>query len=278
MIIMKLQYLGTAAAEGIPGVFCECETCKKALKLGGKHIRTRSQAVIDDALLIDLPADTYLHYLQHRFPLYAIKQCLITHSHADHLYPLELEMIKKGYSHLSDYSPMHIYSDVDGYNQLNQVVRYYNIDEVKMHLIKLNTPFTVGDYTVTALRAAHGRASSPVVYIIEKDGKSIFYSNDTSEYPEESWAYLRTLKKPLDLISLDCTEAAASHTYEGHLTLSRCAALRDELIRIGVADSHTRFILNHFSHNGKNVSYDEFLPLAAALDFEISYDGMVVEV
>lgn len=275
---MKLQYLGTAAAEGIPGVFCECETCKKALELGGRHIRTRSQAVIDDALLIDLPADTYLHYLQHRFPLYAIKQCLITHSHADHLYPMELEMIKKGYSHLSDYSPMHIYSDVDGYNQLNQVVRYYDINEVKMHLIKLNKPFAVGDYTVTALRAAHGRASSPVIYIIEKDGKSIFYSNDTSEYPAESWAYLRTLEKPLDLISLDCTEANGSADYEGHLTLSRCVKLREELVNAGVADAHTKFVLNHFSHNGKNVSYDEFVKLADKFDFAVSYDGMVVEV
>ena len=26
--IMKIKYLGTAAAEGIPAVFCECETCK----------------------------------------------------------------------------------------------------------------------------------------------------------------------------------------------------------------------------------------------------------
>ncbi|MBQ9802819.1 MAG: hypothetical protein IJW51_07115 [Clostridia bacterium] len=275
---MNLKYLGTAAAEGIPGVFCECETCKKALALGGRHIRTRSQAVIDNALLIDLPADTYLHYLQHRFPLYSIKQCLITHSHADHLYPLELEMIKKGYSHLSDYSPLHIYSDVDGYNKLSEVVNYYSIGEVRLHLIKLNKPFAAGEYTVTALRAAHGRASSPVVYIIEKDGKSIFYSNDTSEYPEESWAYLRTLEKPLDLISLDCTEACNNAEYEGHLTLDRCAALRDELIRAGAANAHTQFILNHFSHNGKHVSYDEFVPLAKERGFAVSYDGMEVEV
>ncbi|MBE6580904.1 MAG: hypothetical protein E7650_04715 [Ruminococcaceae bacterium] len=275
---MKLQYLGTAAAEGIPGIFCECETCKKALALGGRHIRTRSQAVIDDALLIDLPADTYLHYLQHRFPLYAIKQCLITHSHADHLYPLELEMIKRGYAHLADHSPLHIYADVDGYNQIRAVVKAFDISEIKLHMLRLNTPFAVGDYTVTALRAAHDRSSSPVVYIIEKDGKSLFYSNDTSEYPAESQAYLRTLQKPLDLISLDCTEACNTHTYEGHLTLSRCVTLRDELLRMGAADAHTKFILNHFSHNGKNVSYDEFAPLAAAEGFDISYDGMTVEI
>ena len=50
---MKIQYLGTAAAEGIPAIFCDCKTCQKARKLGGKEIRTRSQAIIDDRLLID---------------------------------------------------------------------------------------------------------------------------------------------------------------------------------------------------------------------------------
>ena len=45
-----------------------------------------------------------------------------------------------------------------------------------------------------------------------------------------------------------------------------------------MADAHTKFILNHFSHNGKHVSYDEFVPLAAAQGFEVSFDGMTVEV
>ena len=31
---MKIQYLGTGAAEGIPAIFCECDTCKKARELG----------------------------------------------------------------------------------------------------------------------------------------------------------------------------------------------------------------------------------------------------
>lgn len=39
---MKLQYLGTAAAEGFPGMFCNCTACERARKAGGKNIRTRS--------------------------------------------------------------------------------------------------------------------------------------------------------------------------------------------------------------------------------------------
>ena len=58
---MKIKFYGTAAAEGFPGMFCSCETCEKARKAGGKNIRTRSQTVINNELMIDFSADTYLH-------------------------------------------------------------------------------------------------------------------------------------------------------------------------------------------------------------------------
>lgn len=45
---MQFQYLGTAAAEGWPAVFCRCKYCLEAQRLGGKNIRTRSQAIVND--------------------------------------------------------------------------------------------------------------------------------------------------------------------------------------------------------------------------------------
>lgn len=276
---MKIQYLGTAAAEGIPAIFCDCETCRKSALAGGRNIRTRSQALIDDCLLVDFPADTYMHFLQYSVPLSKIKNCLITHSHLDHLYPTDLAMRKDGFSHLSESFPMTFYSDVSGCEMLNDTKRAHAIDDntVVVNQLVLNEPFEVDGYKVVALRAAHDPKSTPVVFLIEKDGKTLFYSNDTSEYPEESMAYLKTLKKPIDFISLDCTEACNHVTYIGHLSLERCIALRQTLLDIGAADEKTKFILNHFSHNGKNVMYDEFVKIAAEHGFDVTYDGMVVE-
>ena len=53
---MKIKFLGTAAAEAYPAMFCDCENCKKAESLGGKNIRTRSQALIENDMLIDFPS------------------------------------------------------------------------------------------------------------------------------------------------------------------------------------------------------------------------------
>ena len=89
---MKLTYLGTAAAEGWPALFCRCEYCMKALERGGKNLRTRSQAMVNDDLLIDFPADSFSHMQQNGLDFSAVKNLLITHSHMDHFSPSDLHL------------------------------------------------------------------------------------------------------------------------------------------------------------------------------------------
>ena len=66
---MKVQLLGTSAAEGWPGLFCNCRACEEARRLGGKNIRSRSSALIDGVLKIDLPPDTLYHVFRHGLDL-----------------------------------------------------------------------------------------------------------------------------------------------------------------------------------------------------------------
>ena len=96
---MELKYLGTAAAEAMPATFCRCKYCREARRLGGKNIRTRSQSLIDGELLIDLPADTYFHFIQNNIEGDKISDLLITHSHGDHCYPNELFLRSAPYAH-----------------------------------------------------------------------------------------------------------------------------------------------------------------------------------
>ena len=86
---MKLKFLGTAAAEAYPAIFCSCERCGRAFELGGRNLRSRSQALVNDDLLIDFPCDTYEHFIQNNIDTAKIKNLLITHVHGDHLYPHE---------------------------------------------------------------------------------------------------------------------------------------------------------------------------------------------
>lgn len=279
---MKLQYLGTAAAEGIPALFCECEACNRSRILGGRNLRSRSQAIVDDKILIDFPADTYMHFMQYNVPLAHVRTCLVTHSHSDHLYPADIQMRMNGcFAHVNqEQGPLAFYSDQSSYDMIRQVVEQYQIPEsdVSNTLIMVNQSFEVEDYTITGIRASHDPITTPVVYLIEKEDKSILYSNDTGEYPKESWEFLRKRKVPLSLVSLDCTSANSVSDYYGHFDFRRCRKMKEQMLKENIADINTLFILNHFSHNAADVVYDDFVKIAMKYGFDVSYDGMIVEV
>ena len=149
---MKITYYGTAAAEGIPALFCECETCRAARKNGGKDIRTRSQAMIDDTLLIDLPADTYMHALVYGLPLTRVSHCMITHSHPDHLYPAEIEMRGAGFAPVlaEGAECFHIYGSEMVERMLAGTLycRFKNEARVKFSRLCAFRSYEIGGYTV----------------------------------------------------------------------------------------------------------------------------------
>ena len=238
--------------------------------------------MIDDNILVDFPADTYMHFLKHQVPLSKIKTCIVTHSHSDHLYPAEIEMRKEGFAHVASEEPLTFYVGESGYQMLTEVIRHADISDqdVKVVMIEPFVPFEAEGYRITPLRASHAEETSPVVFVVEKDGKKLLYCHDTGNLCKESIAALRavTKEKPLQLVSLDCTEANnAVVPYVGHLNIAMGADLRQAFLDDGIADENTVFILNHFSHNAKDVVYDDFVTIAKREGFLVSYDGMEYE-
>ncbi len=276
---MKIQFLGTAAFEGVPALFCNCRVCKQSRKLGGKNIRTRSQALIDDRLLIDFPADTYMHMLCHNFDLPSIKTCIITHNHSDHLYTADIEARNIDYANDVVGGPLTFYGDCASYEDVTSLIKKYKTDEVGRATAKRITPFVPFEaegYTITPLRAAHDPNSDPLIYIIQKDGKAVLYGHDTGVFPSETWEWLEKNPVKLDLVSLDCT-MAPDNTWWGHMGLKSCIKVRERLIENNLTDNSTKYVLHHFSHNS-GYTYDEFTPIAEKEKFIVAYDGMTIEV
>ena len=272
---MKLRYLGTAAAEGIPALFCSCDDCKKAWALGGKNIRSRSQVLVNDDLLIDLPPDNFAHTVRFGLDLTTVRYLLISHRHSDHFYYTDLQYIRKGYSAPpSDWS-LHVYGSPDIALEVTDFAQLSG-GQLVYKEVQPFVPFSVGQYTVTALKAYHG-TDNPYIYIIT-DGKStMLYGHDTDIFPDETWEYLKAAKIRFDLVSLDCTGAAAEDlSYHNHMCLGRNRRCREMILVAGLADADTQFVLNHFSHNGLHSCYDDFAPIAEKEGFLTSYDGMEI--
>ncbi|MDR2646674.1 MAG: MBL fold metallo-hydrolase [Oscillospiraceae bacterium] len=279
---MTLKYYGTSAAEGFPGMFCTCPICNRARQAGGRNIRTRSQALVDGKLLIDFPPDTYLHVLNYGLDLPNIDAMILTHAHSDHLFEHDFGNRRNGFCYWGERytyhpTPFRVYASAASR-------KHAETDENKGIAAETNAlafytvtpfePFQVDDFTVTGLKANHAPDLEPLIYLIEHNGKTMLYANDTGIFPQETWDYLAKNKPMLGFASLDCTTIALNSTH-GHMGFESNCTVKKRLIEIGCADEKTIFCSHHFSHNGL-LTYDELVPIAAEHGFLVSYDGMEI--
>lgn len=263
---MKLTYLGTAAAEGMPAVFCNCEFCQEARRLGGKNIRTRSQALINDDLLLDLPADTYHHFLQNGIEGHKIKYLFITHSHMDHFYPEELEMRHGAFAHNQAVHTLRVFLNDGGFKKNENYLK--NVEGIEINLIKHYETVDLGDYKLTALPARHFHGDNANIYIIEGD-KTILYAHDTGYFFDEVFDFIKENQFQFDLISFDCTNVDIPISDGGsHMGLPNIRRALARLCEIEAVKDTTIKVINHFSHNAN--------PLQNVLEEKVKDDGFLV--
>ena len=203
-VTLKLTYYGTAAGEGWPGLFCNCELCNQARNLGGKNIRTRSQALVNDDLLIDLPPDTNMHSLVYGLDLSKVNHLLVTHSHSDHFSPTDLEMVREPYAHERP-NVFHVYGNEKVKEKLWSNVPGISEESanLEIHTLKPFVPIKIKDYTVIPLLAAHDRKEECLFYLIKQYDKSILYAHDTGAFPDQTIEYLKSCGVRPNLVSLD---------------------------------------------------------------------------
>lgn len=274
---MKLTYLGTAAAEGFPAVFCNCEFCKEARKLRGKNIRTRSQAIINDDLLIDLPADTYSHFLNNNIDGDKIKYLIVTHSHQDHFYKEELGMRHGAYAHDMRAERLKIYCSKGASEIMEKIdgIENYTVDFAALN------PFdtvTMGDYEITALPARHFKGDGALFYIIKQGEKTLLYAHDTGYFYDEVFEYIKDKGLVFDLASLDCTNIDIPISDEGsHMGIENINRAVKKLEEMGAITDKTVKVINHFSHNG-NPLHHKLEERVKDYGYKVSFDGMSVEI
>lgn len=268
---MKLTYLGTAAAEGFPALFCRCEHCNKARTLGGKNIRTRSQSIINDDLLIDLPADTYHHFLTNNIEGDKIKYLLITHDHSDHFYFEELDNRHGAYAHNMRCETLKVVCSAGTASLIKEIPQ--NVEVITI------SPFetiSLGEYTITALPARHHSAKDPLIYIIKAE-KTILYAHDTGFFFDEVFEYIEKERIAFDMASFDCTNVDIPISDQGgHMGFPNIERAVNRLKKSGAINENTKCFINHFSHNGAPL-HEYLCKKASEYGYEAAFDGCRVE-
>src|SRR5690554_2226468 len=181
---MRIHLLGSAAADGRPAIWCRCGSCQRAREHGGKNIRTRSGALIDDDLKIDFSPDTYMQSLRDGIELGNVRNLLITHTHYDHFLAGELLMRVKPFAH--DPEELHVWGDQWAVEKVQREVGNWSQPE-NLHTLTAYEPVMIEDTRVLPLRAAHFPQKGAFNYVIQRDGKTVLYGLDSGWFPEDSW-------------------------------------------------------------------------------------------
>lgn len=275
---MKLKFYGTAASEGVPAVFCDCENCRKMRELGGKNLRTRTSTQIDSDLLIDFSMDTFAHVLYGGLKLSDIHHCLITHSHIDHFFPNDMFAADAPKALLPDGWHLTVYGNDTVHQMWDQQAAkesiHLNDDRISFQELNLFDSQMVGDHLVTPLKADHAKGENCFLYLIEKDGKSLLYGHDTSYFPKQTWDFL--VGRHLDCVVLDCTTVLSDVKYDPHMRFSDNVKIKEQMIEQHIASTHTVFIATHFVHTFI-LPHDELEKAMMPFGFIPAYDGMELE-
>ncbi len=274
---MKILVQGTSAAEGWPGVFCACEFCRRARKLGGKDIRTRSGLLIDEDLKVDLGPDTLAQ--MHRDGSRLDKMChlLVTHTHDDHFRPHDLVYRTDVFAHWPDgvIPELHIYGNEAVDPSLRRDLgEKYELCKVVFHELQPGETVSLGWKTATALRANHTKSETALNFLIADGAQVHLHASDTGWYPEDTWACLQGVR--LSSVTMECTCGAIQQIIEGHLGIAELLKMRDRLGELGCLTDETQFIATHFSHN-TGLTHAEYESRLNPHGIQTAYDGMVIE-
>ncbi len=277
---MKITVLGSAAAEGIPSLWCECEYCRKAFQNGGKDIRKRTAYLIDEDTWVDFGPDAFFQMLTYRIDLLKIKQVLFTHVHEDHLNPVEFLWRKGGFGVVT--RNLDVYGSRKVLGHLLSVCAdtgALNFSELHMtpHLLEHGQSSSLAaGMTLIPLDANHAPGCNPHFFIIQRGGKSLLLANDTGWPPEQSMKEIA--KYHFDAVILDSTMGIRfADAASGHMGVAAVVRLRDALKAMNCISDSTPVYANHFSHNGWNLHSD----LEAYYNpkgIQVGYDGLVISI
>ena len=281
---MHAQFLGTAASEGYPNPFCDCANCRRAQGLGGPNLRKRSSLLIDGELLIDLGPDVLAAAQSHNIPLTRVGYCLQTHEHDDHLHPAFF-FARSPYCGVHDAPLLHFYGTQGALNVATQELKdraTLGLAEacarlnLAIHPIEPFQTFEAGPYRASAVLATHDPTLTPLLYVIERDGRCLFYATDTGPLPEETWVALRAWGGQFDVVIMDHTfgyGAPSAQHLNGEQFLSVMAQLRDA----GLLADDARIYATHIAHHS-NPAHGELVTHAAKHGYLVAHDGLRIAI
>ena len=192
---MKVTFLGTGAADWDIRAYRD-----------GEFFRRNSSILINDDLLVD-PNSHIFHFAEKNgtTDLFKnVKNIIVTHSHGDHFTPETVARLCVG-------KDCTVWADPACQRKLIRALGEETAARINFNETKRNRDYEIGGYKVTSLRSNHATEDPDEdtrLYLIEQDGRILYYGCDSAWIPTVSWNVIR--EKPVNamVLELTCGETA----------------------------------------------------------------------
>lgn len=268
---MRIRFLGTGAAEGVPAIFCNCPVCNEARRNHGKCVRKRAAILVNDDMCVDFGPDIVQAFEEESVNGLELEHLLVTHAHFDHFYPENIETRGKRYLK-REIPKLNIYGNQSVFDSLDRIGVCDDEVKIQRHLLKHGDDVKVGRYQVKAISANHAHSTGGAFnYCISDGNVSMLYATDTGPYSRE--IYECFADQTFDIVVFDATNIFLNKS-RNHLTLSSMREMLDIFSRIGCIKKDAVILGTHFSHTG----YENFAHFDLLKNYGIhaAWDGLEI--
>ena len=192
---MTVTFLGTGAADWDINAY-----------VPGQFHRRFSSALINGDLLID-PGPHIFHFCEHNGTptlLDGVKNIIVTHSHGDHFNTESVARLCVG-------RDCTLWADPACKRKLIRELGEETAARIKFVETIRNRDYDIGGYRVTSLRSNHATEDPDEdtrLYLVEQDGRILFYGCDSAWIPTVSWNIIKTRPVNAMVLELTCGETA----------------------------------------------------------------------
>ncbi|MBO5724651.1 MAG: hypothetical protein J6S58_07480 [Lentisphaeria bacterium] len=285
----QIRILGSAAAEGIPAMFCNCRVCTEAWKNGGKDIRLRAAYKLNDEVRIDFGPDTLAQEYKYALHSEKLKHLFITHSHEDHCVPDLLNYRMPGFSAVDEDNILNIYGNAGvihllqkffwekPYSRFNGDYRRFRLNLVETEHFE---PVILEDqdmefYPLPACHQMGLQTEKPQFYVFRTGESWGMIANDTGYFHDPVWEFLEAKKFKFDLVITDCTGGLLDIEH-GHMSGKYVIDTKSRLEQMKAVSDSTVYVINHFSHNGR-ATHAELEAHYNPYGIQVGFDGMTID-
>lgn len=211
---MRVTFLGTGDAGGVPLYGCECPACLRARAV--TDFRRRPCTALVESSETRVLIDAGLTDITERFPHGSLSAIMLTHYHPDHV---------QGLFHLrwgvGNNIPVYGPPDSEGCADL-----YKNHGILEFRRLTKFEPVTIGSLVITPLPLIHSKATFG--YAIEDaDGRRFAYLTDTVGLPPRTEAFLKDWRPAS--FALDCSYPPQADLPRNHNDLALALAITETL-------------------------------------------------